>query len=156
MASVVLHGFRQYQEFGKVKLFEGCQGFDNGAQARDFISVEDVVKVNLHFFDNHTQSPDEISGIFNCGTGKARSFNDLALATVNACRRAEGNQPLDLATAVTQGIIEYIPFPGDLAGKYQCFTEANLNHLIKEGKYKAPFLSLEDGVANYVAKLLAT
>lgn len=154
MASVVLHHFHQYQAHGCVKLFEGCQGYGNGEQSRDFISVEDVVKVNLHFFENHTQSPDEISGIFNCGTGKARSFNDLSLATINACRIADGYAAVDLQTAITQGIIEYIPFPNDLADKYQCFTQSNNNNLIKDGRYKTQFLSLEVGVSNYVDLLL--
>ncbi len=154
MASVILHNFRQYQENGSVKLFEGCQGYENGGQMRDFISVEDVVRVNMHFFENHTKEPEEISGIFNCGTGKARSFNDLALATINACRKAEGNPPIDLKTAVTQGILEYTPFPGDLAGKYQCFTEANMTRLVSEAGYKKPFLTLEEGVENYVNLLL--
>ncbi|AUR53041.1 ADP-glyceromanno-heptose 6-epimerase [Aquella oligotrophica] len=155
MASVVLHNFRQYQEFGGVKLFEGCQGYGNGEQSRDFISIEDVVNVNMHFFTNHIQNPHEVSGIFNCGTGQARSFNDLAMATINACRKAEGKPAIDLATAVTQGILEYIPFPGDLAGKYQCFTQADNTRLINDGLYKTPFLTLEQGVENYVNQLLA-
>lgn len=150
MSSVVLHNFRQYQEHGCVKLFQGCQGYGNGEQSRDFISIEDVVKVNMFFFENHISKPNEISGIFNCGTSKARSFNDLALATINACRKLENNNPINLATAVTQGILEYIPFPGDLAGKYQCFTEANMERMIKHAGYKTPFLSLEEGVQNYV------
>lgn len=154
MASVVLHHFRQYQEHGTVKLFEGCQGYGNGEQSRDFISIEDVIRVNMHFFDNHTKSPNEISGIFNCGTGTARSFNDLSLATINACRKADGYVALDLQTAITQGILEYIPFPGDLADKYQCFTQSNNTNLIQVGKYKQPFLSLEQGVENYVNSLL--
>ena len=155
MASVVLHNFRQYQEHGVVKLFAGCQGYGNGEQKRDFISIEDVVSVNMHFFENHTQSPNEVSGIFNCGTGNARSYNDLALATINACRQAEGHPAIDLATAVTQGILEYIPFPGDLAGKYQCYTEANSSRLVHDAGYKKPFLSLEQGINNYVNLLLA-
>lgn len=154
MASVVLHHFKQYQEFGTVKLFEGCQGYGNGEQSRDFISVEDVVKVNMHFFENHTQSPNEISGIFNCGTGKARSFNDLSLATVNACRKHEDLKPLDLATSVELGIIEYIQFPGDLADKYQCFTQSDNNNITKFGKYKNEFLTLEQGIENYVDLLV--
>ncbi|MEN9946707.1 MAG: ADP-glyceromanno-heptose 6-epimerase [Pseudomonadota bacterium] len=154
MASVVLHNFRQYQEHGQVKLFSGCQGYANGEQLRDFISVEDVVKVNLHFFDNHTQSPHEISGIFNCGTGKARSFNDLALATINACRQATGKTKLTLANAIEQGILTYIPFPADLAGKYQCFTQSNNQRLIDLGKYQQGFLSLEQGIENYISLLI--
>lgn len=154
MASVVLHNFRQYQEHGVVKLFAGCQGYGNGEQKRDFISIEDVISVNMHFFENHTQSPSEVSGIFNCGTGTARSFNDLAMATINSCRQSEGQPIINLQTAVTQGILEYIPFPGDLAGKYQCYTEANSSRLIRDAGYKKPFLTLEQGVNNYVNLLL--
>lgn len=154
MASVALHSFRQYQAHGVVKLFEGSQGFGNGEQMRDFISIEDVVRINMHFFENHTQSPEEISGIFNCGTGQARSFNDLALATINACRRAENNQAIDLQTAITQGILEYIPFPQDLTGSYQGFTKSDNTRLIKEGEYKTAFLTLEQGIENYVSLLL--
>ncbi len=153
MASVVLHNFNQYQERGTVKLFEGCQGYENGEQVRDFISVEDVVKINMFFFNNHVNDVEEISGIYNCGTGKARSFNSLALATVNACR-AHKNQPqLTLEEAVKEGVIEYIPFPGDLSGRYQCYTQANLDYL-REAKCGHEFLSLEHGISNYVNFLL--
>ena len=155
MASVVLHNFNQYQGSGKVKLFEGCQGYHNGQQERDFISVEDVVKVNLFYFENHLNDKEEISGIFNCGTGAARSFNDLALATINACRTNENKSSLSLDEAVSQGIIEYTPFPADLAGRYQCYTQANLTNL-RESGFMQPFLSLEDGVANYVNHLVTT
>ena len=155
MASVVLHAFRQYQEHGVLKIFEGCQGYGHGEQSRDFISIEDVVKVNMHFFDNHTQKPEEISGIFNCGTGRARSFNDLALAVINSCRRADGYENISLETAISQGTLQYIPFPGDLAGKYQCFTQADSTRLTKDAGYSEKFLSVEQGVDNYINLLLA-
>jgi len=148
MASVAWHFFNQYRSEGKVRLFEGSGGFDAGEQRRDFVSVEDVVKVNLHFLeDKHT------SGIFNVGTGRAQSFNDVAVATVNACRAAEDKPGLDLAALRQQGVIEYIPFPDALKGKYQSFTEADLTALRKTG-YAAPFLSVEEGVGRYVAQLL--
>lgn len=153
MASVVLHNFNQYQKEGRVKLFEGCQGYGNGQQVRDFISVEDVIKVNLFFFNNHINDIEELSGIFNCGTGVARSFNDLALATVNACLKYENKPSITLQNAIENKIIEYIPFPNDLAGRYQCYTEANTKHLRAAG-YDSEFLSLEDGVNNYVQHLL--
>ena len=142
----------QYQQYQKVKLFESCQGYANGAQMRDFISVEDVVNVNLHFFNNHLNDIEEISGIFNCGTGSARSFNDLALATINACRGYDGLEAINLEVAVAQKIIEYIPFPSDLANKYQCFTEANIQSL-RDAGYNKEFLALEEGVSRYIAKL---
>ena len=153
MASVVLHNFNQYQENGRVKLFEGCQGYANGEQVRDFISVEDVVKVNLYFFNNHVNETEEISGIYNCGTGKARSFNSLALATINACRAHKEQPKLTLEEAIKDGIIEYIPFPGDLAGRYQCYTQANLAYL-RDTDFSDEFLSLEDGISKYVDFLL--
>jgi ADP-L-glycero-D-manno-heptose 6-epimerase len=149
MASVAWHFFNQYRSEGKVRLFEGSGGFEAGEQRRDFVSVEDAVKVNLHFLQDK-----DTSGIFNVGTGRAQSFNDVAMATVNACRAAEGKPRLALADLKQQGVVEYIPFPEALKGKYQSFTEADLTSLRKTG-YDAPFLTVEEGVGRYVADLLA-
>ena len=149
MASVALHFFDQYRSSGKVRLFEGSGGYGNGEQRRDFVSVEDVVEVNLYFLD-HPQR----SGIFNVGTGAAQSFNDVAVAVANACRRADGHPPLDLRSLQEQGAIEYIAFPSDLRGKYQSYTQADLTAL-REGGYREPFLTVEEGVARYCAQLLA-
>ncbi len=143
MASVAFHFFNQYRDEGKVKLFEGCDGYGNGEQRRDFIHVDDVVKVNLHFLDAGT------SGIYNVGTGRAQTFNDVAAATVNACRAAQGEAPLPLAELRNRGMIEYIAFPEALKGKYQSYTEADVS-LLREAGYGDPFLSVEDGVARYV------
>lgn len=153
MASVVLHNHNEYKAHGSVKLFEGCQGYANGAQVRDFISVMDVVKVNLHFFKNHVNDVEEVSGIFNCGTGIARSFNDLAAATVNANRRIENKSSLSLEEMVKEDIIQYIPFPNDLAGRYQCYTKSNTKNL-REAGFKEEFLTLEDGVDKYISGLI--
>ncbi|MFN7095080.1 MAG: NAD-dependent epimerase/dehydratase family protein, partial [Burkholderiales bacterium] len=153
MSSVVLHNFRQYWAGGRVKLFAGCQGYANGAQLRDFISVEDVVKVNLFFLDNHLNDNEEVSGIFNCGTGIARSFNDLALATINACRRHQDKAKLTLEEAISEGVIEYIPFPEELAGRYQCYTQANLEQL-RDAGFNLAFLNLELGVERYIDNLV--
>ena len=144
MASVAFHFFNQYRANGKVRVFEGCDGYANGEQRRDFVSVEDVVKVNLHFLDH----PD-VSGIFNLGTGRSQTFNDAAVATVNACRALDGKPPQTLAGMLEAGTIEYIVFPDALRGKYQSFTEADLSCLRASG-YTAPFLSVEQGVAAYV------
>jgi ADP-L-glycero-D-manno-heptose 6-epimerase len=105
---------------GKVKLFEGYGGYGSGEQKRDFVYVGDVVRVNMDFLETRT------SGIFNLGTGRAQTFNELAAATVNACRALEGKPPQSVAELVAQGIIEYIAFPEALKGKYQSFTEADL------------------------------
>jgi len=148
MASVAWHFYNQYRADGKVRLFEGSGGFGDGEQRRDFVSVEDAVKVNLHFLQER-----EASGIFNVGTGRAQTFNDVAVAAVNACRAAQGEPALGLAELRQQGVIEYIPFPGALKGKYQSFTEADLTALRKSG-YEAPFLTVEEGVGRYVADLL--
>ena len=150
MASVSFHLFNQYMATGKVRLFEGSGGYENGEQRRDFISVDDVVKVNLHFLDN----PDQ-SGIFNVGTGRAQSFNDVAVATVNACRRAKGETELSLEALLQQGILEYIDFPEALKGKYQNFTQADIANL-REAGYDAPLLSVEAGCSRYVQHLLKT
>ena len=148
MASVSYHLFNQYQATGKVRLFEGSGGYANGEQQRDFISVEDVVKVNLHFLDH----PDQ-SGIFNVGTGRSQTFNDVAVATVNACRAAQGKPVLNLAQLREQSILEYIDFPEALKGKYQNFTQADISNLRAAG-YDAPLLTVEEGCSRYVAHLL--
>lgn len=149
MASVAFHNFNQYRETGKVKLFGGYDGYADGTQSRDFVSVEDVVKVNLYFLDN----PDK-SGIFNLGSGRAQPFNDVAVATVNACRRHEGKPGLTLAELVEQGILEYIDFPDALKGKYQSFTQADIGKLRAAG-YSEPMLTVEQGVDRYVDWLMS-
>jgi ADP-L-glycero-D-manno-heptose 6-epimerase len=148
MASVAYHFFNQYRADGKVKLFEGCDGYANGGQLRDFVSIEDVVKVNMYFLDHPQQS-----GIFNLGTGQAQSFNDVAVATVNTLRQSEGKSPLSLAELHKQGIISYVPFPDALRGKYQSYTQADIGALRNAG-YAEPFLTVEQGVAKYVEHLL--
>lgn len=147
MASVAYHFFNQYRAGGKVRLFEGTGGFGNGEQRRDFVSVEDAVRVNLYFLDHPARS-----GIFNVGTGAAQSFNDVAVATVNACRQHAGESPLTLAAMQQAGIIEYIPFPDDLRGKYQSYTQADIGALRAAG-YHEPMRTVEEGVAGYVAQL---
>lgn len=152
MASVAYHHFKQYQTNGKVKLFAGCQGYANGAQLRDFIAIQDIVNINMFFLANHLNDREEISGIFNCGTGKARGFNDLALAVVNACRAQVGKTRLTLSELLEHGILEYIPFPADLAGRYQCYTQASLANIRSAG-FQEEFLSLEDGISQYIQQL---
>jgi ADP-L-glycero-D-manno-heptose 6-epimerase len=149
MASVAFHFFSQYVREGRVRLFEGSGGYGPGEQIRDFVSVEDAVKVNLFFLDHP-----EISGIFNVGTGRAQSFNDVACATVNAVRRARGEAPLALAQLRESGVVEYIPFPPQLVGKYQSYTEADVSALRAAG-YASPFLTVEEGVGRYVQSRLA-
>ena len=144
-SSVAWHFFKQFQAEGKVRLFEGSGGYANGEQRRDFVHVEDIVRANLHFLD----SP-EISGIFNLGTGRAQSFNDVAVAVLNALH--EGS-PRTVAEWVSAGRIDYIPFPAALAGKYQSYTQADLSRLRATG-YAAPFASVEQGVAEYARNLL--
>ena len=126
MASVVYHFYRQLQAGNIIKLFEGSDHF-----RRDFIFIEDVVKVNMHFFDNKQ------SGIYNCGTGRARSFTDIAHI---------------IRTLEPEARIETIPFPDHLKGKYQTFTQAD-SHNLRESGYRTPFTSLEDGVATYYRML---
>jgi len=148
MASVAYHFFNQFRADGRVKLFEGCDGYPNGGQLRDFVSIEDVVKVNMYFLDNPHKS-----GIFNLGTGHAQSFNDVAVATINTLRGAEGKTALSLAELQQQGMIGYIPFPDQLRGKYQSYTQADISALRNSG-YAEPFLSVEQGVARYVEQML--
>ncbi len=149
MASVALHFFNQYRSGGTVRLFEGSSGYANGEQQRDFVSVDDVIKVNLYFMENPIKS-----GIYNCGTGMAQSFNAVAVAAINACRKAREESALTLDAMRAQGLIEYIPFPQDLSGKYQSYTQADLTALRAAG-YGEPFLTVEQGVARYCAALAA-
>lgn len=150
MASVAFHNFNQFREGGKVKLFGPYGGYEAGCQQRDFVSVEDVVKVNMHFL----QASQDLSGVYNLGTGKAQTFNDVALTALNTLRENQGQAILSLSEAVQQGQIEYIEFPEALKGKYQCFTQANLENLRKAG-YQDSFYSVEQGVSRYLKRLLA-
>ncbi|MFI4955969.1 MAG: ADP-glyceromanno-heptose 6-epimerase [Gammaproteobacteria bacterium] len=129
MASVAFHHSNQIRETGVVKLFEGCDGYGNGEQRRDFVYVDDVVKVNLWFW----QHP-EISGIFNCGTGRSQTFNEVARSVIEAHGK---------------GMIEYIAFPEQLKGRYQSFTEADISALRAVG-YDAPFATVQEGVKAYM------
>ncbi len=101
----------------------------------------------MHFLEHQDES-----GIFNLGTGRAQSFNDVAVATVNACRAIAGQPPLALAELRAQGLVEYIPFPEALRGKYQSYTEADLGRLRGAG-YGGDFATVEQGVARYVGQL---
>ena len=149
MASVAFHHFHQYRERGFVELFGSYDGYHAGGQSRDFVSVEDVAKVNLFFLDHP-----ERSGIFNLGTGRSQSFNELAAATVNACRALEGKEALGLEDLVAQGLIRYTEFPDALKGRYQSFTQADISRL-REAGYADEFLTVEEGVSRYVQWLAA-
>jgi ADP-L-glycero-D-manno-heptose 6-epimerase len=149
MSSVAFHQFHQFKKQGFVQLFGEYGGYQAGEQTRDFVSIEDVVKVNLFFHDNP-----EKSGIFNLGTGFAQPFNDVACAVVNTLRKTAGEPPLALPELVKAGLIQYIPFPEDLIGKYQCFTQANMEQLRAAG-YTDSFLNVEQGVSHYVEWLSA-
>ncbi|MGZ5084881.1 MAG: ADP-glyceromanno-heptose 6-epimerase, partial [Usitatibacter sp.] len=144
MASVAFHFFNQYLAEGRVRLFEGSDGYGPGEQVRDFVHVDDVVRVNLFFLDRPG-----LSGIFNVGTGRAQTFNDVARATINAIRRSRGEKPLSLAELRASGAIEYVAFPPQLVGKYQSFTQADMKALRAAG-YADPFLDVDAGVARYV------
>jgi ADP-L-glycero-D-manno-heptose 6-epimerase len=137
MASVIFHSFHQINNTGKVKLFRSHRpDFKDGWQLRDFIYVKDLVNVCVFLMQNKVQS-----GIYNLGTGKARSFYDLADSTFRA---------MDKTTD-----IEYVDIPADIRDKYQYFTEADMSKLIAQG-YSTPFTSLEEGVRDYVTNYLST
>ncbi len=150
MASVVWHFYRQYAAEGRVRLFEGSGGYAAGEQRRDFVSVDDVVKVNLEFLDHP-----ERNGIFNVGTGKAATYNAVAAATINACRAASGKPRQSVTELVASGTISYMPFPAALDGKYQSFTEADLTRLRAAG-YGAPMRGVDEGIPRYVEWLIST
>jgi ADP-L-glycero-D-manno-heptose 6-epimerase len=144
MASVAFHQFNQFKAEGKVKLFGEYGGYPPGGQTRDFVYIDDVVAVNLWFFDHPTET-----GIFNLGTGRAQPFNDVASSVVNAMRSLQGQPALALPDIAQQGLVEYIPFPDALRGKYQCFTQADLTALRATGCDHA-FVDVQTGVAKYV------
>jgi len=133
MRSVVVKSFEQIQQTGEVKLFKSYRPeYKDGEQMRDFIFVKDAVDVTLHFAMQDAEAP---GGLFNCGTGKARTWLDLARAVFSAMGK--------------EAKIEFIEMPKELQGKYQYFTEAKTEKL-REAGYEKPFTSLEDGVREYV------
>lgn len=134
MASMVMQMFNQWNKEGKVKLFEGYAGYGPGEQTRDFIYVKDVVRVNFFFWDHP-----ELSGVYNCGTGHAHQFNDLARGVLNYFGAPESK-------------LEYVPFPEVLKGKYQSYTQADATKLLAAG-YTGGFTPLEKAVAEYCAVL---
>ncbi|GHT83078.1 ADP-L-glycero-D-manno-heptose-6-epimerase [Betaproteobacteria bacterium] len=133
MASVAYHFSHQLRESGRVRLFEGSDGYGPGEQRRDFIHVDDVVAVNLWLLDHPG-----VHGLFNVGTGRAQSFNDVARAAI-AWHRARGED----------GGIDYIPFPDSLKGRYQSFTEADMSALRAAG-YEREFMDVASGVTRYL------
>ena len=147
MASVAFHHYHQFLETQAVKLFGEYGGYGPGEQKRDFVSVEDVVKVNLFF-----QSHPEKSGIFNLGTGRAQPFNDVARSVINTLRSIEGEGELPLSELVDERLVEYVTFPDALRGKYQSFTQADLTNLRAAG-YQEAFLTVEQGVKKYMTWL---
>ena len=129
MASIFYQMYNQIKNTGVIKLFKGSDGYDDGEQRRDFISVDDVVKVNLWAFDD-----DEIqNGIYNCGTGQTHTYNEAARAVIEA---------------MGTGKIQYIDFPPELQGKYQSFTQADTRNLIRAG-YEGGFSDFYESVKNY-------
>lgn len=134
MASVAYHFDQQIRETGECKLFAGCDGYEDGEQRRDFIYVGDAANVNLWFMDNP-----EVSGIYNLGTGRSQSFNDMARAAIDWHGK---------------GTLKYVPFPEHLKGSYQSFTQADMTALRAAG-YDAPFKTVEEGVKAYLDLLHA-
>jgi ADP-L-glycero-D-manno-heptose 6-epimerase len=137
----------QFIEHGKVRLFSGTDGYADGEQLRDFVFVDDVVAVNLFLLKNPG-----ISGVFNVGTGRCQSFNDVALAVINNCRQQQNKDPVGINDAVANGEIVYIPMPVALLGKYQSYTQADLNKLRSAG-YDGSFSTVTHGVKEYISCL---
>lgn len=132
MASVAFHFYNQVKSSGTMRLFKGSDEYGNGEQRRDFIYIADVTAVNLWFMQNP-----HISGVFNVGTGRSQTFNDVANAVREYC---------------DVGDIEYIPFPDSLKGRYQSYTQADIS-LLREAGYAQQFRSVEQGVPLYLAWL---
>lgn len=132
MASVAYHFYQQVRGLGRARLFAASNGFDAGEHRRDFLHVDDALKVMLWFFDHP-----ERGGLFNVGTGRSRSFNEVAHAVI---------------AWLGCGDIEYVPFPAHLRGRYQAHTEADLSSLRAAG-YALPFMPIEEGIAAYLSRL---
>ena len=143
MASVAFHQYHQFRKDGKVRLFGEYGGYGAGRQERDFVFVDDVVAVNLWFFDRP-----ESTGLFNLGTGRSQPFNDVATSVISALT----GTPHTAESAAAAGLLEYIPFPDALRGKYQCHTQADLGALRRAGCDHA-FADVQAGVAKYMAWL---
>ncbi len=136
MASVVFHAFKQISETGAMKLFRSHHpDFGDGEQARDFIYVKDVVEVIIYLMQNRPES-----GLYNLGTGQARTFADLVLSTFRAMGR--------------ESSISFVDTPKDIRDKYQYFTQADMDKLRNAG-YEKAFTSLEEGVSDYVSNYLS-
>ncbi|MDH5621036.1 MAG: ADP-glyceromanno-heptose 6-epimerase [Gammaproteobacteria bacterium] len=133
MASVAFHFNKQVRDEGEARLFAGRDGFADGEQLRDFVYIDDICKVNLWFLGHP-----ETSGIFNVGTGRAQSFNDVANAVIRWHNK---------------GKIRYVPFPEHLEGAYQSYTQADLTQLRQSG-CDVEFRAVEDGVKNYLDQLV--
>ena len=129
MASMVYQLYRQLKANGHAQLFKGTDGYADGEQRRDFVFVDDVVRVNLALAEAPVRN-----GMFNVGTGQARSFNDAARTII---------------AQLGAGAIDYVPFPKSLAGRYQSFTQAELSALRNAG-YIEPFSTLENGIAQSI------
>jgi ADP-L-glycero-D-manno-heptose 6-epimerase len=148
MASVAFHQFNQFRQDGQVKLFGAYGGYEAGEQVRDFIHVDDVVAINLWFFDRP-----HLKGLFNLGTGRAEPFNTVAMSVIRALASGH-NAKSTPSDAVAQGHLSYIPFPDALVGKYQCYTQADMAWLAQLDCDHA-FSDVATGVARYMAWLKA-
>ena len=142
MASVAYHHYLQYAKDEKVKLFGEHAGYTAGTHTRDFIYVGDIIDVKLKFWQNKLAS-----GIYNLGTGKAEPFNNIAVSMVNEYRKDQGKSTVNLEELVKLNILEYINFPQSLHGKYQSYTQANLDNLRTVVQHD--FLNVAHGVEKY-------
>ena len=132
MASLIFQKYNELQKTGKITLFEGTAGYENGGQIRDFIYVNDVVNVIFYFWEHP-----ELSGIYNCGTGQGHTFNQFVQGIIDYCGK---------------GSIEYVPFPEILKGKYQSYTQADTTKLLDAG-YDKGFTLLNAAVQEYCSIL---
>ena len=142
MASVIFHFYNQMIKDNRINIFEGSHGLNNGEHKRDFIHVDNVVDMNLWFFKNNQHS-----GIFNCGTSEANSYNKIANIIIDYFKKNKNDFNLTNAN-----YINYIKFPADLKERYQPYTESN-NENIKSIGYDNDFYNLKDGINKYLKYL---
>ena len=148
MASVAFHQFNRLKQHLAIELFGDYEGYDAGEQRRDFIHVDDVVAVNLWAFANPG-----VRGVFNLGTGRAQTFNDVARTAISSWQAEARETPDASGDEAEYARISYVDFPEALKGKYQSYTQADLTQLRAAG-YEGEFLTVEDGVSQYVGWLI--
>ncbi len=147
MASIIFQSIKHFQSNGYIKLFSGNGEYQDGCQMRDFIFVNDIISVNMHFWNNSQHS-----GIFDCGTGVAQSFNRVAKIIINSFQKKRKLPILHFKEMLNKGLVRYVEFPESLKGAYQNYTKANTVKLRATG-FKKTMIDISIGIYEYIEEL---